>query len=166
MKIIRDQTVVDDNWQHVPDGQPLAAGPITVSLSRWRTEAAGLLARGAPLGVRLEPHEDVAALAGDLKQLALVVLEFALFNEGRGYSQARILRDRYGFTGELRASGNVTRDHVAFMSRCGVNAFELRNDCDLDDALSAGHDIGIVMQPGSDGQRTAADHRRNLRPRA
>ncbi len=157
MAILRNRRIESDPWRHVPDGEPLpAAGPVTVSLGRWLAEREALAARSDPLGVRLGPEDPVDALAGDLGRLALVAIEFPSFAEGRGYSQARLLRERHGFRGELRARGDVGRDRLAFLERCGFDAFELRPGEDPAAALAALEEIPVVFQPGADRRPFAA----------
>lgn len=148
-KIIKNRQIVDDQWQTVADDEPLPAGPVIVSLARWQAERAGLLAHG-PVGVRLKNGEPVAALADDLARLAVIVLEFPEFRDGRAYTQARLLRERYGYRGELRAVGDVLRDQLFFMQRCGFDAFALRADRDLEDALAAFGEFTVTYQPAAD----------------
>lgn len=159
MRIIRDRAVVDDHWRHVPDeSEGLPCGDVIVGLARWRREGQALRARGSRLGVRLAPGDRVDDIAGDLGELDVVALEFSGFAEGRGYSQARLLRDKLGYRGEIRAVGDVSRDRLAFMARCGVDAFELRDEDRLDEALAAFDEIGVAYQRGSD-DRGLADAR-------
>jgi uncharacterized protein (DUF934 family) len=86
--------------------------------------------------LRLEPHDDPAAFAERLAHVARVEVSFPKFGDGRGYSTARLLRERYGYRGELRAVGEVTCDHLYFMERCGFDAYELREGEDAHDALA------------------------------
>ncbi len=95
----------------------------------------------------LEPHEDPAALAGALEGLALVALRFPKFSDGRAYSQARVLRGRHGFRGEVRAVGDVLRDHLLFMQRCGFDAFLLREDQEAEEAGAALGELASVRIP-------------------
>lgn len=109
-----------------------------------------LLERGEPVGVRLPNTTDVADLAEDLPLLAVVALEFPKFADGRAYSQARLLRERHGYRGEIRAVGDVLRDQLLFMARCGFDAFELRPDRSLEDALAAFGEFTESYQPAVD----------------
>lgn len=130
-RIIRDHRIVEDEWIEVADDAPLPAGDVIVSATRWR---AGVSVSGR-LGVRFPSTENPAdeALAG----VDLVAIEFPRFADGRGYSYAKLLRQQRGFTGELRAVGDVLRDQLRYLWRCGFNSFELREDKDLEDALKA-----------------------------
>lgn len=148
--VIKNRQIVEDHWQTVADDAEYPAGPLIVSLTRWRQERAALLARGEPLGVRLPNTADVADLADDLPVLALVALEFPKFADGRAYSQARLLRERYGYQGEIRATGEVLRDQLFFMARSGFDAFELRAERSLEDALEAFDEFSDSYQPAAD----------------
>jgi uncharacterized protein (DUF934 family) len=126
MPLIKDGRVVDDPWLTLDDDVPLPpTGPVIVSLARFRAQRDALLERGAPLGVRLKSAELAAEIGADAAALELVAIEFPSFRDGRGYSTARLLRERWGFAGELRAVGNVLRDQLLFMHRCGFDAYEM-----------------------------------------
>jgi len=148
--VIKHRQIVEDRWQHLADEAELPAGPVIVSLARWQRERAILLKRGQPVGVRLPNTADVADLAADLPLLEVVALEFPKFADGRAHSQARLLRERYGYQGELRAVGDVLRDQLFFMARNGFDAFELRADRSLEDALKAFDEFSESYQPAAD----------------
>lgn len=148
--VIKGGRIIPDTWQVVADDAELPEGAGIVSLARWQRERAALLQRGQELGVRLANDDAVATLADDLPQLALVALEFPKFNDGRAYSQARLLRERYGYRGEIRATGEVLRDQLFFMMRSGFDCFVLRADQNLEAALSAFHDFSDAYQPAAD----------------
>ncbi len=114
----------EDPFTYVADDQDLVPGDVILSLARFEAEGDRLLSEGRAVGVRLASHEDAEALAYDLPRIAVVALEFPKFRDGRPYSNARILRERYGFAGELRAVGDVLREQAHFMLRCGFDAFE------------------------------------------
>jgi uncharacterized protein (DUF934 family) len=159
VKIIRDRAIVEDDWIHVDDKAPLpASGKLIVSWARWQAEREALKARGN-VGVAIGPALDVAELAADLAALALVAVAFSFIQprpeggrtfDGRGYSQARTLRERLGFKGEIRAVGDVFRDAMFYMHRCGVNAFEVKAGQDLADALRAFQDFSFGYQGAAD----------------
>lgn len=109
-----------------------------------------LLERAGRTGALLEPHEDPAALADDLERLSLVAVRFPKFGDGRGYSSARLLRERYGYRGELRAVGDVLRDQLLFLKRSGFDSFELRDDQDADEALGAFAELSEQYQASHD----------------
>ena len=108
-----------------------------------------LLERSGRTGVVLEPHEDPAELSAVLEYLSLVAVRFPKFGDGRGYSIARLLRERYGYAGELRAVGDVLRDQLLFMKRSGFDSFSLRDDQDPDEALAAFGELSQEYQASS-----------------
>jgi uncharacterized protein (DUF934 family) len=115
---------VEDPFTYVADDQDLPPGDVIVSLSRFEAEGDRLLSEGRAVGVRLKSDEEAEVLAYDLPRIAVVALEFPKFRDGRAYTNARILRERLGFKGELRAVGDVLREQAHFMLRCGFDAFE------------------------------------------
>ena len=125
------------------------------ALADWSLHRDALRVRKAPVGVRLAPDQELDDIVADLRSLAVVVFEFPSFTEGRPYSRARLLRERHGYGGEIRALGDVARDRLAFMERCGFNAFELRGGrlVDVGDLAERG-EITHVYQ--STARRTAA----------
>jgi len=129
MPLIKDGRIVEDSWYKAETAADLSqAGDLIVPLALWQAERARLLARNTRLGVALAAGETPEAIAADLDRLDLVALEFPKFNDGRAYSAARLLRERHGFAGELRATGNVLSDQLAFMLRCGFDAFEAADE--------------------------------------
>jgi len=126
------------------------AGDVIVPLAVWREQRAALLARDGKVGVWLEGNEDPAAIAGDLAGLGVIAVNFKHFTDGRGYSIARLLRERYGCRGELRAVGDVLRDNIHYLSRCGFDAFALRADQNPQAALTAFNDFTNAYQSSVD----------------
>ena len=114
----------EDPFTSVADDEDLPQGDVILSLARFQAEGDRLLSDGRSVGVRLKSDEEVEALAYDLPRLSVVALEFPKFRDGRAYSNARLLRQRYGFAGEVRAVGDVLREQAHFMLRCGFDAFE------------------------------------------
>jgi uncharacterized protein (DUF934 family) len=122
------------------------SGDVIVPLAQWLAQRDALLARDGRVGVWLANTEDPAAIAGDLNYFDLVAVDFPHFTDGRGYSIARLLRERYGWKGELRAIGDVIRDVVFYLSRCGFDAFDLKAGEDAQAALSAFGDFSEAYQ--------------------
>ncbi|PPD33437.1 MAG: oxidoreductase [Methylomonas sp.] len=149
MQIIKDQQLSENTWRFIADDAPLTNGNITVSLQRWTQDKAQLLQHGANIGVRLAPADLVETLADDLSAISLIELNFPAFNDGRCFSQARLLRGHYGYQGEIRAVGNYMADQVFYLHRVGVNAFEFSNPQHLDLALSAINDFSVRYQPST-----------------
>ncbi len=100
----------------------------------------------SPPDLVLEPTDDPALLAGAVGLARVIAVNFPKFGDGRGYSIARLLRERYGYKGELRAVGEVARDHLQAMSRCGFDAFQLREGEDVQEALAAFDDFSDSYQ--------------------
>jgi uncharacterized protein (DUF934 family) len=96
--------------------------------------------------VRLEPTDDPAAFAGQLGGAARVEVNFPKFGDGRGYSIGRLLRERHGYRGELRAVGHITRDLLFYLESCGFDAFELRPGEDPQEALAGFEDFSEAYQ--------------------
>jgi uncharacterized protein (DUF934 family) len=136
-----------------------ADDPVEVSLTRLLEDPGAILQPGRSLGVSIEPADDVRKLEPFLSRLAWVAIEFPVFNDGRGYSQARLLRDQLGFSGELRAVGDIGRDHLAFLERCGFDAFVLRAGESPRAALAAFSEISLRFQPAEDAADTVASLR-------
>jgi len=168
MALWRRGGFAEDDWTFVADGAAAPAeGSIVVSLKRWLAEGEALSARTAPVGVAVEAGADAQAHLADLAGRPLIELAFAKFADGRAFSYARMLRDRYGFEGELRAIGDVLIDEIPFMLRCGFDSFEVSNPPTLS-ALEAGRLPGppIHYQPGSGGGEILAGSRPWLRASA
>lgn len=128
----------------------LAAGPLVVPLPFWQAHRESLAARRDPLGVWLEPHDEPASIAGDLAAFALIAVRFPKFTDGRGYSIAALLRTRYGYTAELRAIGDVGRDQLFYLKRCGFDSFALPAHRDPEAALAGLEDFRDRYQGSAD----------------
>jgi uncharacterized protein (DUF934 family) len=143
--------VVDDPWLYVQDEEPLPdGGAVIVTLARWQANRDQLLARPTPLGLRLKSDQASSLIAGDIERFDVIALEFPKFTDGRAFSSARLLRERYGFRGELRAVGNVLRDQLAYMRRCGFDSYEIPPRVDAAAWLSSLGGISVVYQPATD----------------
>ena len=148
-RLLRNAEVVVDEWRYVAEAAADPAAPLIVTLTQWQLEPDTWLARGTPLGLVLAPAHRVEQIAADLGVFTLIAAEFSGPGEGRGYTQARQLREQWKFTGELRATGYVRRDQLFFMARCGFNSFELP-DSDLDAARDAFATFTAAYQPSND----------------
>lgn len=149
MSIIINRKPQTNQWSHLPDDAPLTAGDVTVSLSRRLGGGDDFERHNGRIGIRLQPGDDVEDAAPFIDGLPLIAVEFDKFTEGRGYSQAYLLRERYGFSGELRAIG-ARRDHVMYMERCGFNAFEPAPPDDAESLIQGFDDIDVRYQPSHD----------------
>ena len=145
----------DDPFTAVADEQDLAPGDVILSLTRFEAEGDRLLSEGRAVGVRLESQEEVEALAYDLPRISLVALAFPKFLDGRPYSNARILRQRYGYGRELRAVGDVLREQASLMLRCGFDAFEPADGSSSQEWQAAASRFRHVYQRAADGRQPA-----------
>lgn len=149
-KIILNGQVVNNNVTHVADEDPLPTGSaVSVSLSRWLENREELVSRG-DCGVRLSGGDDFEKIVADLDNLPFVAIEFTAFTDGRGYSYATLLRTRYGYSGELRAIGDIGQDQLQPLQRCGFTAFELRDGVDAEKAIDGFDDFSVRYQPSAD----------------
>jgi len=139
--------IVGDEW-HLFGESASDTDPVIVPLAEFRKDTPAWLARLGPLGIRLAPAESVESLADVLPKLALVAVEFPNVGDGRGFSYGRLLRDRLGFKGELRAvGGSVKQDKIFLLARCGFESFELPDTEKADEALAALRRYDVVYQP-------------------
>ena len=161
-RIIRDATIVEDDWQVADLGEGQSALDITLPeglvlfpLNVWLQRREEIIARNQPIGVWLRSDEAPEALVGDISRFSVIGIHFPRFTDGRGCSTARLLRERHRFVGEIRAIGDVLQDQLFAMRRCGINAFVLRADRSLEQALPA-------LKTFSDSYQAAADEPRPL----
>ncbi len=146
MQIIKDRQIIENNWQHLGDEDALVTGNITVSLARWQEQHETLSQHPGGLGVRLSGDDPLEEIVPDLDYFDLIVLIFPTFTDGRCYSFARLLRERYGFEKEIRAQGDVLRDQLYYMVQCGINSFELADPQHIEQALKAFDDFSTTYQ--------------------
>lgn len=149
MRLLKNGEFLEDNWIRLEDGEEAPEGAdIIVSTDRLKAEFKSLMLREPGLAVDLPNNVDVEEIADFLEALDAVVLSFPAFTDGRAYSQARHLRERYRYRGELRAAGNVLPDQLAFMRQCGVDAFEVNERFDLEDWQRAATFMTLTYQSG------------------
>ena len=142
----------DDAWiPFAGDATAIPAGAaVLLPLAEWQAHRADWTARASRLGVLLGPADDPAPIAPDLDTLSLVAVDFPAFTDGRGYSIARLLRERHGWQGELRAVGEVLRDQLFLLARCGFDTFALADGQPVDEALAAFADFSESYQSAVD----------------
>jgi uncharacterized protein (DUF934 family) len=156
MQLIKHGSVASDPWLRIDDDVSLpAGGDVIVSLARWLDASATLKHHAGRIGVVVDSEIDIDTLAPTLAALDLIVLEFATFVDGRHYSNAVRLRTFYAFAGEIRATGDVQRDQLAYLQRCGFDAFEVADDVDVAKFLRGADDFTGVYQYALD-RRTPA----------
>jgi uncharacterized protein (DUF934 family) len=145
----------EDAFTLVADDAEMPAGAVIISLTRFHAEGGRLLGEGRAVGVRVAADEAVESLAYDLPAIALVALEFPKFKDGRAYSAARILRERFAFAGEVRAVGDVLLEQARFMIRCGFDAFEPADATTPDQWTAAEARYRHVYQRAADAREPA-----------
>jgi len=146
-KIIKDRKITDDSWQVFPEvSGELPEGEAVLPLSVWNAQADALLQRSPVPGLFFASHEKAEDFQGDLNALQIIVVDFPVFTDGRGYSIATQLRSQFEYQGELRAQGEIHRDQLYMLARCGFNAFDFPEGTDLEDALSAFDDFSEDYQ--------------------
>jgi len=144
-QLIKDKALSDDAWQtlelaenETPEAVAMPAGHVIFPLAVWQARKAEIIARGNPVGLLIMPDERVEDVAADLGNIALVAVHFPKFVDGRGYSTAALLRQRYAYTGELRAVGDVLHDQLFFMRRVGFDSYALKEGKNAVYAIEAG----------------------------
>lgn len=153
-QLIKGDALVKETWHLLPADTALDglsnSDDLIVPLELWLEHAHALKARDGGLGVWLNSDEEVEAIADDLEHFQVVALNFPVFSDGRSYSNARLLRDRYGYKGEVRAIGDVLRDQLFLMKRCGFDAYVIREDRNAEEALQSLKDFSEVYQAATD----------------
>lgn len=164
MALYKNGSFVTDPWRPIPEGEGApAAGHVIFTLDWWKAERQAFEGSNAPLGLRIEAGTKIEEVAADLPRFSLIALVFPKFGDGRAFSTAMLLRERYGYKGELRAVGEVLVDQIQPMQRCGFDAFEI-TDSITEQALRDGRVPGVshFYQPGL-GPEAAAGARPWLR---
>jgi uncharacterized protein (DUF934 family) len=149
-QLIRQRELVVDDWRSIDDDRDGRERALIIPFARWQAERDQWWLWDGKLGVRIGPTDPVEALERDFLRVSLVAIEFSGIGEGRGYTQAQLLRRRYRFTGEIRAVGKIQRDQLFYMARCGFDAFELPDGADTAAALAAFGDFSVKYQDATD----------------
>ena len=156
-KLIKNGQIVDDPRSVVKLAEGETAESIALPataqllpLAVWLARRDEIIKSGIAHGVWLDADEGPEAIAGDLEHFAVIGVNFPKFTDGRSYSTARVLRERYGYRGEIRAVGDVLQDQLYFMKRCGIDAYALREDKDLTAALASLNDFSESYQAATD----------------
>ena len=154
MRVIKNKTVIADDWQlirELDNSALLPEGKVILPFAYWQANRDALLKQDSEHAVWIDGSVETEVLLDDLEHLTLIALDFPAFKDGRSYSHARLLRDRYGFKGDLRAIGDVLQDQLFFMQRCGFDSFEIRADKDAEKALKGLEDFTVRYQTAADG---------------
>jgi uncharacterized protein (DUF934 family) len=164
MPLVKGGKITADAFVHVADEAEIPRhGAILVSAARFVENAEALSHRTEPTGVIWPNNRDLDDLLPHLANVAVIALAFPTFRDGRAYTQARLLRERHGFKGELRATGQVLRDQFVFMLRAGFDAFEVKKQSDAEAFATTVKHYSVFYQPTGDGRVTALHQRMQLR---
>ncbi|OUS23618.1 hypothetical protein A9Q99_26585 [Gammaproteobacteria bacterium 45_16_T64] len=150
-KIIKGREVIEDQWVLVAEpSEELQTIEddihIIVPLSYWTDNKTAILARTGKAGIQVSGADELDSFSEDLDDIDVIAIDFPKFGDGRGYSMARLLRERHGYTSEIRATGDVLRDQLSFMERCGFDAYALRADRNMEDAIKSFSALTIAYQ--------------------
>src|ERR1700743_3619175 len=164
MPLVKNGKITDDLFVHVADGAELPGdGAVLISAARFLEDPESLLSRSGKTAVIWPNSRPVDDLVPYLDRLAAVALVFPTFRDGRAYSQARLLRERHGYAGELRATGQVLRDQFLFMLRAGFDALEVKKESDAEAFALTAKRYSVFYQPTGDGRITALNRRMQQR---
>jgi uncharacterized protein (DUF934 family) len=164
MPLVKQGKIAADTFVHVADDAELPGdGAVLISAARFLQDPEALSRRAGKTGVVWPNNLGLEDIVPYLDRLAAVALVFPTFRDGRAYSQARLLRERYGYARELRATGQVLRDQFVFMQRAGFDAFEVKKQIDAEAFAATVKRYSVFYQPTGDGRVTALNRRTQLR---
>jgi uncharacterized protein (DUF934 family) len=164
MPLVKNTKISDDAFVHIADDAPLPSdGAILISAARFLEDPDLISRRLGKTGVVWPNNRNLDDLVPYLDRLAVVALVFPTFRDGRAYSQARLLRERFLYRGELRATGQVLRDQFVFMLRAGFDTFEVKKAADAEAFAQTAKRYSVFYQPTGDGRVTALNRRMQLR---
>lgn len=167
MPLIKNGELTQDSWVSVADAASLPegsaeSGDIIVTLDHWQAEKETLKLRNGRLGIQLSADQLADTIGADVESFDLIALTFPKFQDGRAYSTARLLRERHGFAGELRATGAVHRDQFFFMARCGFDTYQVQDENEVKGFAQAMEEISLSYQPAGDARRPLYWHRHDI----
>lgn len=146
-KIIKDKSIIDDTYTLVSDAAELPeSGDILVEHALWADVKGALTGWSGKIGLKLSGDAELDQFSDDLAGIDMIAIDFPVFRDGRGYSLARLIREHLGFKGELRATGDILRDQLFYLQRCGFNSFATREDRCIEDALNGLNDFSVTYQ--------------------
>jgi uncharacterized protein (DUF934 family) len=164
MPLVKGGKIQADEYVHIAEDAALPeSGAVLVSAARFLADPELVLRRREKVGVIWPNNRDVEDLVPYVERLALIALVFPSFRDGRAYSQARLLRERYFFRGELRATGQVLRDQFVFMLRAGFDALDVKKQADAEAYTQTVKRYSVFYQPTGDGRVAAPFRRLQLR---
>ena len=140
MRVIKNKSIIDDSWSLIRDIEntaPIPNGDVILPLAFWQVNRDELLKSKKEHAVWIDGSTETESLLTDIESFAIIALDFPVFKDGRSYSHARLLRERYKYEGELRAIGDVLQDQLFFMKRCGIDSLKVRDDKNIEEALKS-----------------------------
>ena len=150
-QVLKDNRLIDDSWTLLTeDSESLPSGDILLSYSQWQTFSDQLDSHDGSVGVIIEGNADIEDIIEPLLKLPLIAINFPKFADGRAFSSARLIRERYEYTGEIRAVGGFIRDQLYYLSRCGFNAFKFDDSVDLTESAKSLEDFSEAYQVSVD----------------
>ena len=150
-QVLKDNRLIDDSWTLLTeDSESLPSGDILLSYSQWQTFSDQLDSHDGSVGVIIEGNADIEDIIEPLLKLPLIAINFPKFADGRAFSSARLIRERYEYTGEIRAVGGFIRDQLYYLSRCGFNAFKFDDFVDLTESAKSLQDFSEAYQVSVD----------------
>jgi uncharacterized protein (DUF934 family) len=153
LRVIKDNRIIEDEWQRLKEidvVDELPEGKVIMPFTYWQANRDRLIAQNKKYAVCINGDVETEEVVKDMEHFELIALDFPVFTDGRSYSHARLLRERYGYTGELRAVGDVLRDQLFFMQRCGIDSYQVREDENIEDALNAFTELSVKYQTAAD----------------
>jgi uncharacterized protein (DUF934 family) len=150
-QLLKDNRVIDDSWTALAEGAlSLPDGDLLLSYAQWQTFSDQIETHRGSIGVVIEGNAEIEDIIEPLLNLPLIAINFPKFADGRGFSLASLLRNRYNYRGEIRAVGGFIRDQLYLLSRCGFNAFKFTEDIDLSEAAKSLEDFSETYQVSAD----------------
>ena len=150
-QLLKDNRVIDDSWTALAEGAlSLPDGDLLLSYAQWQTFSDQIETHRGSIGVVIEGTAEIEDIIEPLLNLPLIAINFPKFADGRGFSVASLLRDRYNYCGEIRAVGGFIRDQLYLLNRCGFNAFKFAEDIDLSEAAKSLEDFSETYQVSAD----------------
>ena len=163
MRVIKNKSIIDDEWslkREIGNTDPIPSGNVILPFPFWQANRDELINSKKCHAIWIDGSIEIETIASDLQYFALIALDFPTFKDGRSYSHARLLRERYDFKGELRAIGDVLQDQLFFMERCGINSFRIRDGKDIEKALKSFDVFSVNYQGAADDSVTISQQRK------
>ena len=163
MQVIKDKSIINDEWsliRNIENSDPIPDGDVILPFLFWEGNREKLINSKDKHAIWVDGSIETESIANDLKYFIIIALDFPTFKDGRSYSHARLLRERYKYEGELRAIGDVLQDQLFFMKRCGIDSFKVRDDKNIEEALKSLKDFSVRYQAAADDDATISSQRK------